>query len=75
MFEKIKAIIVEEVGVDAAIVTPETKISADLGVDSISFINAIMALEDAFEIEMDEDRLKKLVTVNDLCAYVEELVG
>lgn len=75
MFEKIKAIIVEEVGVDAALVTPETKISADLGVDSISFINAIMALEDAFEIEMDEDRLKKLVTVNDLCAYVEELVG
>ena len=75
MFEKIKAIIVEEVGVDAAIVTPETKISADLGVDSISFINAIMALEDAFEIEMDEDRLKKLVTVKDLCAYVEELVG
>ena len=75
MFEKIKAIIVEEVGVDAAIVTPETKISADLGVDSISFINAVMALEDAFEIEMDEDRLKKLVTVNDLCAYVEELVG
>lgn len=75
MFEKIKAIIVEEVGVDAALVTPETKISADLGVDSISFINAIMALEDAFEIEMDEDRLKKLVTVNDLCAYVEELAG
>ena len=73
MFEKIKAIIVEEVGVDEALVTPETKISADLGVDSISFINAVMALEDAFEIEMDEDRLKKLVTVKDLTEYVEEL--
>ncbi len=73
MFEKIKAIIVEEVGVDAALVAPDTKISADLGVDSISFINAIMALENAFDIEMDEDRLKKLVTVKDLCDYVEEL--
>lgn len=73
MFEKIKAIIVEEVGVEESLVTPATKISADLGVDSISFINAVMALEDAFEIEMDEDRLKKLVTVQDLCDYVEEL--
>ena len=41
--------------------------------DSISFINAVMALEDAFNIEMDEDRLKKLVTVGDLTEYVEEL--
>lgn len=73
MFEKIKAIIVEEVGVDASLVTPTTKISADLGADSISFINAVMALEDAFNIEMDEDRLKKLVTVGDLTEYVEEL--
>ena len=73
MFEKIKAIIVEEVGVDESLVTPQTKISADLGVDSISFINAVMALEDAFEIEMDEDRLKKLVTIEDLTKYVEEL--
>ncbi len=73
MFERIKAIIVEEVGVDESLVTPATKISADLGVDSISFINAVMALEDAFDIEMDEDRLKKLVTVEDLTKYVEEL--
>ena len=42
MFDKIKKIIVEEVGVDESLVTPETRISADLGVDSISFINAAM---------------------------------
>ena len=73
MFEKIKTILVEEVGVDADLITPETKISSDLGVDSISFINAIMAMEENFDIEMDEDRLMALVTVTDLCNYVEEL--
>ena len=73
MFEKIKTILVEEVGVDADLITPETKISSDLGVDSISFINAIMAIEESFDIEMDEDRLMALVTVTDLCNYVEEL--
>ncbi|MBE6590653.1 MAG: acyl carrier protein [Ruminococcaceae bacterium] len=73
MFEKIKTILVEEVGVDADLITPETKISSDLGVDSISFINAIMAIEENFDIEMDEDRLMALVTVTDLCNYVEEL--
>lgn len=73
MFEKIKNILIEEVGVDADLITPDTKISSDLGVDSISFINAIMAIEENFEIEMDEDRLMALVTVSDLCDYVEEL--
>lgn len=73
MFDKIKKIIVEEVGVDESLVTPETRISADLGVDSISFINAIMAIEDQFDITTDEDRLAKLVTVDDLVKYVEEL--
>ena len=73
MFDKIKKIIVEEVGVDESLVTPETRISADLGVDSISFINAIMAIEDQFDITTDEDRLAKLVTVGDLVKYVEEL--
>jgi len=73
MFDKIKKIIVEEVGVDESLVTPETRISADLGVDSISFINAIMAIEDQFDITTDEDRLTKLVTVGDLVDYVEEL--
>ncbi len=73
MFDKIKKIIVEEVGVDESLVTPETRISADLGVDSISFINAIMAIEDQFDVTTDEDRLTKLVTVDDLVKYVEEL--
>ena len=73
MFDKIKKIIVEEVGVDESLVTPETRISADLGVDSISFINAIMAIEDQFNVTTDEDRLTKLVTVDDLVKYVEEL--
>jgi acyl carrier protein len=73
MFEQIKNILIEEVGVDADLITPDTKISSDLGVDSISFINAIMAIEENFEIEMDEDRLMALVTVSDLCDYVEEL--
>lgn len=75
MFEKIKTIIVEEVGIQEELVTPQTKISADLGVDSISFINAVMAIEDSFDVVMDEDRLTKLVTVQDLVDYVEELVG
>lgn len=75
MFEKIKTIIVEEVGIQEELVNPQTKISADLGVDSISFINAVMAIEDSFDVVMDEDRLTKLVTVQDLVDYVEELVG
>ena len=73
MFDKIKKIIVDEICVDEELVMPETKISADLGVDSISFINAVMAIEDEFGVTMDEDRLAELVTVQDLADYVEEL--
>ncbi len=73
MFDRIKQIIVDEICVDEELVKPETKISADLGVDSISFINAVMAIEDEFGVTMDEDRLAELVTVQDLADYVEEL--
>lgn len=73
MFEKVKAILEEELGVDPAMITPDALLTNDLGVGSLEFVNAVLALEDAFNVTTDEDRLKGLQTVGDLVSYMEEL--
>ncbi len=73
MFEQIKAILADELGLDPSQITPDAGLTSDLGVGSLEFVNAILTLEDAFHVTTDEDRLKQLKTVSDLVAYMEEL--
>ena len=64
-FEKVRDIIVEQLGVDAAAVKPDTAFIDDLGADSLDVVELIMALEEAFDMEIPDTEAEKIITVND----------
>lgn len=70
--EKVKDIIVEQLGVDASQVTPEAKFVEDLGADSLDTVELVMAFEEEFGIEVPDEDAEKLQTVGDVLRYVEE---
>jgi len=74
VFEKVKEIIIDELNVDAAKVTPEATLKDDLGADSIDAVQIIMDLEDAFNIEIDTDNAEAIATVKNIVDYIEARV-
>ena len=74
MFEQIKSILIDELGVEDDVITLDAELRGNLGVSSLEFLNVIIALEDAFSISMDPDRLVKMNTVGDVVSYIESLV-
>lgn len=75
MFEQIKAILVDELGLAPADITPNATMSDNLGITSLEFLNAVMVIEDQYDITTDEDILKTLTTVDDFVKYIESLVA
>ena len=71
MFEKIRNIIVDELGVDAGEVTPEASFKDDLGADSLDLVELVMGLEDAFDASIPTEDLEKLSTVQDVMDYIK----
>ena len=71
MFEKIRDLIVEEVGVDADQVTMEASFKNDLNIDSLGLFEMVMALEEEFDVEIPSEDLEKMDTVGDIVAYIE----
>jgi len=71
-FEKIKAIIVEQLGVDESEVTPEAHFIDDLGADSLDTVELVMALEEEFGIEISDEDAEKIQTVGDVSKYIDE---
>ena len=71
MFEKIRDLIVEEVGVDADQVTMEASFKNDLNIDSLDLFEMVMALEEEFDVEIPSEDLEKMDTVVDIVAYIE----
>ncbi len=69
-FEQIKKILVEQLDLDEDIVTPETTIE-DLGVDSLDLVEAVMTIEDTFNVKIEDTDLESLKTVNDFVKYIE----
>jgi acyl carrier protein len=69
--EKVKKIIVEQLGVEAEEVTPEAKFIEDLGADSLDTVELIMALEEEFGIEIPDEEAEKIVTVKDAIEYIK----
>ena len=63
VFEKVKNLFVEELGIDAEKVTMEAKLEEDLEIDSLGIVEVVMAFEDEFEIEIDDDELADVSTV------------
>ena len=76
IFEKVKEIIVEQLGVAETAVTMEASFIDDLGADSLDIVELIMALEEEFDTEIpDADAEKKIVTVGDVVDYIKEHVA
>jgi len=69
--EKVKGIIMEQLGVDAEEVTPEASFVNDLGADSLDQVELVMALEEAFKLEISDEDAEKLTTVSDAVKYIE----
>ena len=69
--EKVKAIIVEKLGVDAAEVTTEASFTADLGADSLDTVELIMEFEKEFNIQIPEEAAEKIGTVGDAISHIE----
>jgi acyl carrier protein len=68
--DKIKAIVVEHLGVEESKVTPEASFIDDLGADSLDTVELVMAFEEAFEIEIPDEDAEKIRTVQDAIDYI-----
>lgn len=74
VFEKVKGIIVEQLGVAENAVTLEASFIDDLGADSLDIVELIMALEEEFDMEIPDSDAEKIVTVSDVVDYIKENV-
>lgn len=73
MFEKVRAIIAEQLGIDnLGNITLETSLVEDLEADSLDAVEVIMALEDEFGIEIPDEEAEHFKTVSDICKFLEE---
>lgn len=70
--DKVKQIIVEQLGVDEGEVTPTASFVDDLGADSLDTVELVMALEEAFNIEIPDEDAENIRTVKDAVEYIEK---
>ena len=71
--EKVTEIIVEQLGVSADQVKPESKMIEDLGADSLDAVELVMAVEEEFGIEVPDEEAEKLICVQDIISHVEKV--
>ena len=74
ILEKVKGIIIEQLGVTDTAVTMEASFIDDLGADSLDIVELIMAIEEEFDIEIPDSDAEKVVTVGDVVDYIKENV-
>ncbi len=73
--EKVKSIIVEQLGVDAEEVTPAASFTDDLGADSLDIVELVMAFEEEFGIEIPDEDAENITTVQDAVNYIDQHVS
>lgn len=73
--EKVKNIIVEQLGVDMETVTPEASFIDDLGADSLDIVELVMTMEEEFDLEIPDEDAEKIKTVNDVTNYIKAKVN
>jgi acyl carrier protein len=72
VMDKVKQIIIEQLSVEEAEVTPTASFVDDLGADSLDRVELIMALEEAFDLEIPDEQAEKIKTVQDAVDYIEK---
>lgn len=71
IFEKVKDIVVEQLGVEAEKVTKEATFVDDLAADSLDIVELVMGIEEEFDIEIDDSEAEKIVTIGDVVEYIK----
>lgn len=72
VFERVKAIIVEQLGVDESEVTMDASFIDDLGADSLDIVELVMALEEEFDITIPDEDAEKIRTVGEAVKYIQD---
>ncbi|MCM1505751.1 MAG: acyl carrier protein [Ruminococcus flavefaciens] len=72
IFDKLKDIIVEQLGVEAEEVTLTANIQDDLGADSLDVVDLITTIEDEFEVSIPDEAVEEIKTVGDIATYIEK---
>ncbi|EJI6961349.1 acyl carrier protein [Campylobacter jejuni] len=72
-FDDVKVVVVEQLSIDADAVKMESKIIEDLGADSLDVVELIMALEEKFEVEIPDSDAEKLIKIEDVVNYIDNL--
>ena len=73
--EKVRSIIVDQLGVESDKVTADAKFIEDLGADSLDTVELVMAFEENFDIEVPDEEAEKFANVGDIVKYVEEKIN
>ena len=73
--EKVRSIIVDQLGVESDKVTADAKFIEDLGADSLDTVELVMAFEENFDIEVPDEEAEKLQSVADVVAFIEKVQG
>lgn len=71
-FDRVKKIVVDQLGVDAEKITPQSTFAEDLGADSLDTVELVMALEEEFDIEIPDEAAEKIATVQDAVDHIEK---
>ena len=74
MFEKLKAILVDEFQLDEEDITPDAELSGDLGINSVELQSLVLTCEMEFNIDIQTDELVSFTTVGDVANYLEKVV-
>ena len=72
VFEKVKKILMDQLGVDAESISMDSAIIDDLEADSLDIVDLAMTVEEEFDVEMPDDRIEDFRTVGDVVKYIEE---
>ncbi len=73
MFEQFKSILVDELGVDPEIITPDAELTTDLGINSLELADLILICEDKLGVTIEDDQLSKFITVGDVVNYLQSI--
>lgn len=72
IIERVKKIVVEQLGVDEEQITPTASFTEDLGADSLDTVELVMALEEEFSLEIPDDEAEKITNVEEAVRYIQE---